>query len=190
MKRVGLFGGTFDPVHKGHVAVARSFLESGAIDELWVLLTPHPPHKQAREKTGYDDRYRMLTLAFQHLDDISISTIENELSPPSYTVKTIRHLQEKHPETKFYLCIGQDSLRHFHEWYRVEEILDRVNLLVAERPGVDSRNVDPQILEHVMFIQHEPVEASSTRVRKANGFKPEDLPQPVADYIEKKGLYQ
>lgn len=190
MKRVGIFGGTFDPVHKGHVSVAESFLKSGIIDELLIVLTPHPPHKQQREQAGYEDRYRMLMLAFQEFSRVKVSTIENELPGPSYTVQTLRHLQEVHPETTFLLCMGQDSLSHFSEWYQYEEILQRVNLLVAERPGFDTASVDPQILEKAIFVEHEPVEASSTRVRKANGVHRPDLPEAVAAYIEQKGLYR
>jgi nicotinate-nucleotide adenylyltransferase len=189
-RRVGIFGGSFDPVHKGHVQIARSFLDSGLIQKLLVLLSPSPPHKQEKNQADYSYRFEMLKLAFKDIDGVEISDLEQNLPKPSYTLHTIEFLQEKHPDTLFYLCIGEDSLLNFHEWHRYEEILERVYLIVVKRPGVYTSELDPKILEHVIFIDHDPVSASSTAIRKAKGDKRSDLPKPVKDYIEKHKLYQ
>lgn len=195
-KRVGIFGGSFDPVHLGHISLARSFLSSGLIHSLLVLLTPAPPHKQNRDKTPYEDRLAMLNLAFQDFDDVKISTIEKQLPAPSYTLQTIKYLQNRDSDTLFYLCMGEDSLVQFHEWYKYREILNRVALIVAERPGYDRNSVSDEILESTIFIDHQPVEASSTEVRQAlesGTFENEkglQLPDRVRKYIEEKGLYR
>ncbi len=191
--KVGLFGGTFDPVHNGHISIAEAFLESGFIDELWVLLTPYPPHKQENDKSSYSIRLRMLKSAFDGLDKVTISTIENELQKPSYTVQTVRHLKQEYPETQFYFCMGEDSLSKFHTWKYYDEILDECQLLVAKRPGVSHQSVDDEILEHTHFVEHTPVDISSSTIKqriKEKASIKEFLPKKVLAIIEKNQLYR
>jgi len=136
LKKIGLFGGTFDPVHNGHVSIARSFMNSGVIDELWILLTPNPPHKKDGKQVQYSSRLAMLNNAFADLP-VTILTIENDLPKPSYTFQTIRHLKKEHPNYEFYFCMGEDSLAQFDTWKFFKEILEEANLLVAKRPVTD-----------------------------------------------------
>ncbi|NBC66806.1 MAG: nicotinate (nicotinamide) nucleotide adenylyltransferase [Bacteroidetes bacterium] len=188
-KRVGIFGGSFDPVHNGHIKIARSFLNSGLIRELLILLTPSPPHKQATDQTDFSHRFEMLKLAFQSEEQVRVSDLEKELPQPSYTLQTIKHLQNRYPDAIFYLCLGQDSLRDFHKWHKYKKILERVTLLVASRPDVDTSSVDPEILEKVIFIDHEPVSVSSTEIRNRREEERNELPAAVAEYIERHHLY-
>jgi len=190
---IGLLGGSFDPVHRGHVSIARSFVQSAHIDRLWVLLTPDPPHKTDRTLTGFSDRFEMLKRAFQSFSDIEISPVENELPRPTYTFQTIRHLKREYPHIRFYLCMGSDSLRSFYKWYRYERILEEVDLLVARRPGDELSTVAPGIINKTHIVDHEPVELSSTRIREAlqRGEHPSDsIPREVMDYIQEKKLYE
>ena len=269
MKRVGLFGGSFDPVHNGHRAIAHSFLQSRVIDRLLILPAPYPPHKPAQVQASFAHRMEMLRLAFQMRNDILISDLEKTLSDdeaqtrvtddslspelvrflnggrpaeptggtrdvevkkekphsktktpasgttdsppeeeqeireneavrysrPSYTIETITFLQERFPQTLFYLCMGGDSLASFHTWVRWEEILERVALLVAARPGTGQSGIRTEILEKAIFADHEPVDVSSTEVRKqVKNFSKtrdsEDLPESVQHYIREKRLYE
>lgn len=183
-------GGSFDPVHCGHVRIAKSFLKSGLIDELLIVLSPHPPHKQDQKQADFSHRFKMLKLAFHDMKNVTISDLERNLNKPSYTIQTIDYLQSEHPNTLFYLCVGEDSLRHFDQWHKYREILQKVDLLVAERPGFDQTDVDEEILEHAVFVEHHPYSISSTSVREAGGIVKEDLPNAVADYIEKNNLYR
>lgn len=189
-KRVGILGGSFDPVHRGHVRIAGSFLKSGLIDELLVLLAPDPPHKKNQKKTDFSDRFEMLKLAFEKMENITVSDLEKKLPGPSYTIQTIEYLQKVNFNTLFYLCLGQDSLQNFHKWHRYKDILNKVDLLVAERPGFGDSGVDPEILEHVIFVEHKPYAASSTSIRLSDGKGKELLPDSVAAYIEKNNLYR
>ena len=190
MKRIGLFGGSFDPVHNGHIEAVNSFLASGLIDEIWILLTPVPPHKPDQKKTDFEHRYNMLKLAFQESDNTKISDIEKDLPKPSYTLQTIDHLKKQHSEYTFFLCLGEDSLQSFHKWHKFEEILDECTLMVVDRPGADHSGVDSKILEKTVFVDHKPMNISSTEIRQS----PEtstlvNLPDEVQNYIQKNNLY-
>ena len=190
MKRIGLFGGSFDPVHNGHIEAVNSFLESGLIDEIWILLTPAPPHKPDQKKTDFEHRYNMLKLAFQESDNIKISDIEKDLPKPSYTLQTIHHLKTKNPDYTFFLCLGEDSLQYFHKWHKYHDILEECTLLVVDRPGSDHGDVDSYILEKSIFVDHKPMNISSTEIRRGpNSATIMKLPDDVLNYIQKNNLY-
>lgn len=191
MKRIGLFGGSFDPVHTGHVEAVHSFLNSGLIDEIWVIPTPDPPHKRSSKLTAFAHRKRMLQLAFQDLDRIEISDIESGLSKPSYTLQTIRHLKKIYPEYTFYLCLGEDSLQSFHRWHKYREILEECTLLVVDRPGFNHNEVDNSILERTILVDHQPVNISSTDIRDARAINMwKSVPKKVQEYIHQNSLYE
>lgn len=192
-KKIGLFGGTFDPVHKGHVSIAHSFLQSKIIDELWILLTPFPPHKNGEIHASYKFRYEMLASAFSDVKESRILTIENELSKPSYSFNTIRYLKERNPDFDFFFCIGEDNLAKFHTWKHHKEILDEANLLVAKRPGINHSNVSTYILEQTTFVDHTPIEVSSSLVKDLIDDKEElrkIIPEKVLDIILREELYK
>lgn len=192
--RVGLFGGTFDPVHSGHVSIAHSFIASGKIDQLWVLLTPYPPHKTEKDHAPYEMRLKMLKQAFFGVEGLQILTIENELPKPSFTVKTIKHLKEVYPNFEFpFFCMGEDSLANFHKWKLHEEIIKEVELLVAERPGADHSEVQQYVLDKTIFVEHKPFDVSSTQVKEimGEGEIPNHLvPDEVLGIIEEEALYK
>lgn len=191
-KRVGIFGGSFDPVHNGHIRIVKSFLASRLVDEILVLLTSDPPHKSSHTQAGFTHRLEMLRLAFAGMDNVHVSDLENRLTKPSYTLQTIEYLQRESPETTWYLCLGEDSLATFHTWHRYKDIIDKITLLVAERPGFDHPDADPAILENTIIVKHTPLEISSTDIRHQGGAAASSpsLPEPVADYIREHQLYQ
>jgi len=189
VKRIGLFGGSFDPVHNGHIEAVNSFLHSRVIDEIWILLTPDPPHKTDQQKTEFEHRYNMLKLAFQESDQIKVSDVENDLPKPSYTLQTILHLKKTYPEWTFFLCIGEDSLESLHNWYKYDEIVEECTLMVVDRPGSDHSGVDSEILEKTIFVDHQPMDVSSTEIRKLSVSSIDDVPENVQTYIQKNNLY-
>lgn len=190
--RIGLFGGTFDPVHKGHLSIAQSFIESEFIDEIWVLLTPYPPHKTGADHTNYDLRLKMLEAAFEDIQHVSIKTVEQKLPKPSYSLRTIQHLKQQFPDKTFYFCMGEDSLRQFHTWKKYQDILEECELLVAQRPGETHQHVDQEILQHSHFVDHEPLDLASSEIRdrvKGGHSISEKVPEKVLKIIEKERLY-
>ncbi|MEL7834602.1 nicotinate (nicotinamide) nucleotide adenylyltransferase [Fodinibius sp. Rm-B-1B1-1] len=191
-KSIGILGGSFDPVHKGHISIAKSFLESDYIDELWVLLTPDPPHKTETSLADYRYRLKMLQAAFGDIEGVNVSDLENKLSQPSYTIQTLKYLYETYPQHKFFLCIGGDSFQDFKSWKDWQQILAHCNLLVAKRPGTNTKNMDDSILKNTYFINHHPIAVSSTEVRELvrTGNDISNLvPKEVEQIIETNNLY-
>lgn len=190
---IGLLGGTFDPVHNGHLAIVDSYLNSGLLDRLFLVLTPEPPHKENQELSSYEDRKKMLQLAFEGVDNLSISTIENKLPKPSYSINTVDHFKKAYPDSKLYLCIGEDSLLNFKDWYRWKAIVKKCTLLVAKRPTKNNTLSMPDDLKaHLQFIDHEQIAVSSSEIRKKikQGEQINHmLPPKVLGYIEKHKLY-
>jgi nicotinate-nucleotide adenylyltransferase len=158
-----------------------------------MLLTPESPHKEEQKLATYEARMEMLRLSFKGVNNINITDVERSLSPPYYTVQTLRYLTDQYSDTSFFWCIGEDSLVNFDSWHQWEEILDLCHLLVARRPSFEKSSVEPWILENAHFVDHQPVDISSTQIRTLakEGQSIADLvPPPVADYIRKHSLYQ
>lgn len=192
-KAIGIFGGTFDPVHNGHMSIARSFLDSGIIDELWIFLSPFPPHKDENGFSPYHQRYKMLKAAFEPIAHTHVSDLETHLPRPSYTVQTLSYLTKKYPECSFYICMGKDSLHSFTSWHKWRKIIAQCPLLVADRSSEKQAELHPDISNVVHYVDHDAVAHSSTQVRKRikKGRKVDDLvPNAVADIIKKENLYR
>lgn len=189
--RVGIFGGAFDPVHIGHVQVVNSFLQSNLINRLMILPTAESPHKETSGQASFKDRFEMLKLAFDEEENVWISDLEQHLPKPSYTLQTIGYLQKNNPQHLYFLCIGEDNLDSFHKWWKYEQILDKVALIVAKRPGSEGSGQSDHILHHAIFIEHEEVELSSTDIREAklSGDLRQYVPAGVAGYIHRHNLY-
>lgn len=189
---IGIFGGSFNPVHNGHLAIARSFLDSGYISGLWVLLTPDPPHKKGEKLVSYNLRFRMLQEVFEEWEQVRVSDLETDLPKPSYTLQTLQHLTEEYPDKSFYLCIGGDSARHFKKWHRWREILSYCDLLVARRSS-EKLDLAEEVSENTHIIDHEPVPISSTEIRNkvSEGADISELvPSEVEDIIRTHNLYK
>ena len=190
--RFGIFGGSFDPVHNAHVALARLALAELALDELLWVPAGQPWQKQ-RSLTPAVHREAMVRLAIDGEPRFALSRIEIERRGPSYTVDTVRALQTARPGARWYLVIGQDQYAGFHTWQGWQNLLGLVTLAIANRPDALT-TADPQVLH----VPHEAValpmmDVSSTdiRVRIAQGRPIDDLvPPPVARYIARHRLYQ
>ena len=140
--RVGIFGGTFDPVHLGHLILAEQCREQGRLDQVWFLPAPRPPHKHGQPVTRFDQRVEMIHLAIAGQPAFRVDEIEKERSGPSFTVETVAELRRRHPADDFYLLVGSDTLEEIHTWYEPARLLNMVGLLVMTRPGHPPRSPD------------------------------------------------
>lgn len=133
-RRIGLQGGSFDPVHFGHLRAAEEVREQSGLDEVWLVLAAHPPHKPGNGVTPVEHRRRMLELALARAPGLRLCTIELERRGPSFTIDTITALRERHPDAEFTLLLGLDAFREIHTWHRAGELLGACDFAVTSRP--------------------------------------------------------
>jgi nicotinate-nucleotide adenylyltransferase len=133
--RLGVFGGTFNPVHLGHLILAEQCREQGRLDQVLFVPAPRPPHKQDTELASYAQRVEMLALATSGQPAFRVDELEKDRPGPSFTVDTLQQLRERHREAEMFLIIGSDTLRDLPQWYQPVRILELAGLLVVPRPG-------------------------------------------------------
>jgi nicotinate-nucleotide adenylyltransferase len=189
--RIGIFGGSFDPVHNAHVALARLALSQLALDELrWV--PAGQPWQETRALTPAVHREAMVRLAIAGEPGFVLERCELERSGPSYTLDTVRTLQTAEPDAAWFLVIGQDQYASFHTWHGWRELLGRVTLAIANRPDAGPA-ADPQVLRVPHAAVSLPMmEVSSTDIRErltAGGAIADLVPPAVARYIDQHHLY-
>jgi nicotinate-nucleotide adenylyltransferase len=200
-RRVGLFGGSFDPIHQGHIAPVQMARQALAIERVLYLPTAHPPHKPEHVMAPPLARYAMVELALLGQSGLYASSFELTHERPAYTIDTVAHFRRELPGCRLFLLIGSDSFIELDQWVRWREIVAAVELVVLARPGwqVGARPISPELQQlvgdpRVHLLQTPPVEASSTRLRELlrHGEAPPPgwVPPLVVDYIRKYTLYR
>ncbi|MGV3760926.1 nicotinate (nicotinamide) nucleotide adenylyltransferase [Parapedobacter sp.] len=192
MQYIGLFFGSFNPIHTGHLIIANYMANYTELDEVWLVVTPHNPLKKKDSLINQYDRLEMVNLAIEKAENIRSCTIEFSLPQPSYTIDTLTHLNEKYPEKAFVLIMGSDNLVSFHKWKNYEMILRSHRILVYPRPDFPT---PAEFVGHsAVTITDTPLmEFSSTFIRNAVKTGKDILyfvPDGVKAFIEGKGLYR
>mgnify|MGYP001246406788 FL=1 len=192
-KKVGLYFGTFNPIHIGHLAIANHMVEFSDLDEVWMVVTPHNPHKKKSTLLADHHRLEMVYRATEAYDNIKPSNIEFGLPQPNYTVNTLAHLEEKYHDYQFALIMGEDNLNTLHKWKNNEVILERFEVFVY--PRVTSTTIKEEFKNHpkITKVDAPIMEISSTFVRNAvkNGKRIMPLlPQKVWEYIDEMNFYK
>lgn len=197
MPEIGLMGGSFNPIHCGHVALARAALESGRVERVLFLPTGNPPHKKEGLADKFD-RLRMVELAVEHEAGMAVCREEIDRDGVIYTVDTLAALKRKMPNCTLTYLIGADTLRALGTWRRVETVIERCKFLVMMREGETREEVIrlaglwTQRGAQIDFLDARKMDISSTQIREQiqKGLPFERLvPQAVADYIHEHGLY-
>lgn len=190
--RTGVFGGTFDPVHKGHLNIANAALEQAALDRILFVVAAKPPHKRNNQLTETALRVQMVEAAIADHPAFQVSLVEIERQGYSFTADTLKILKEEDPEGELFFIIGSDSARDLPNWREPQRILDQAALLVAPRP--DCPETLPEMLQsRASLLKLEPWDISSSVIRKhiQQGKEIQDmLPQAVWDIIRRERLYQ
>lgn len=190
--RIGIFGGSFDPIHTGHAIIAQHIISSGAVDRLWFMVSPVNPLKAGKQRQVADtDRLRMVEMVSRPMEGVETSAFEFTMPKPSYTIDTLNALQEKFPDDEFYLVIGGDNWELFNKWRNSEEILVKYHILIYPRLGYEVV-IPAELQERVKLVDAPIIELSSTEIRErlANGLSARYyVPDEVLAYIERKNLY-
>jgi len=195
-RRIGLLGGTFDPIHLGHLIIASEIFHRMKLYEIRFIVAPRPPHKNGIQASDRD-RIAMVTSAIEADPRFVIDLIEFERTGPSYTIDTLRSFRDRAPHDEIFFIMGEDSLRDFPSWDSPEGIVEIARIAVATRPGV---SVDleaifrtiPTARGRISIVATPEVAISSTAIRKRlrEGVPITYLvPEPVEQHIERQGLY-
>ena len=196
--KIALFGGTFDPIHRGHLAVAHAAAEAYKLDRIHFVLADTPPHKQAKPITPYKHRLAMLELALEDEDKFQPSRIEERRTKSrpeaNYSIDTVRRFKQAMVKRdKLFFIIGMDSFLQLDKWKDPEALLAECEFIVVSRPGHASKEAKPTFAGKVHLLENVAVDISSTQIREAiaNGRALEDwVPATVAQYIKRHRLYR
>jgi len=189
--KTGLFFGSFNPVHLGHLVIANYMANYTELDEVWLVVSPHNPLKNKKGLSNMYDRLEMARLATENSANLKVSNIEFGLPQPSYTIDTLTHLHEKYPEREFAIIMGADNLSSFKKWKNYEVILKNYEIYVYPRPGVDVE----EWKDHPSIIMTETpqMDLSSTFIRKAIQQQRNIqylVPDQVISFMEGKNMYR
>ena len=191
--KIGLYFGSFNPIHIGHLVIANHLAEYSDLDQIWFVVTPHNPFKKKSSLLDNFQRLEMVYRATQDYTKLKPSDIEFNLSQPNYTINTLVHLQEKHPDYAFSLIMGEDNLKSFHKWKNYELILENHHIYVY--PRILKDRVETQFDGHknIHVIDAPIIELSSTFIRKSikagKNIQPM-LPQHVWEYLDEMNFYK
>lgn len=198
--RIGILGGSFDPIHNGHMHMAKCACQYKGLDEVWLVPTGHSPHKDEQKMTSPRDRYAMCELAASTDARIKVSTVELDSTGKNYTYITLEKLTTQYPMHEFFFIMGGDSLDYFEQWVHPERICELAKLLVIPRDRYHHSYLEKKAGEikqlfpcHIEIISCENYPLSSTEIRarlKQNIAKEEDFPEGVLNYIRTHALYQ
>lgn len=190
--RIGIYGGSFNPIHKGHTQLAAFIVAQGLVDELWLLVSPLNPLKSGEVSNiaEYEHRLKMAELATEGIEGVNVSDFERHLPLPSYTINTLGELQKAYPEHEFVLVIGADNWEQFPRWYHADEIIEKYHILIYRRPGCE---IDETTLPASVQVVDTPLyDVSSTQIResvKKGRMMRRWLDEKVARYIKRHQLY-
>ena len=190
---IGLFFGSFNPIHVGHLIIANHLVENSDLDQVWFVVTPHNPFKNKKSLLDNNHRLNLVNIAVEEYPNLKSSNIEFNLPQPNYTVNTLIHISENYPDFNFSLIMGEDNLKSFHKWKNYEVLLADYQIYVY--PRVDKQKTTLKLLDHphIHKIEAPIVEISSTDIRNSiknnKNFRPL-VPDNVWNYIDEMNFYK
>ncbi len=191
--KIGLFFGTFNPIHVGHLTIANHLVEYTDLDQVWFVVTPHSPFKKKNSLLDDHQRLEMVYRAVKDYPKLRQSDIEFNLPQPNYTVNTLTHLEEKYPDHSFALIMGEDNLKSFHKWKNYQVILELHDIYVY--PRMSEGKAESEFEDHpkIHHVDAPIMELSSTFIRKSikegKNVRPM-LPEHVWEYLDEMNFYK
>ncbi|HEX7413464.1 MAG TPA: nicotinate (nicotinamide) nucleotide adenylyltransferase [Bacteroidia bacterium] len=191
MKRTGLFFGSFNPIHVGHLVLANYMLSFTDLDEVWFVISPHNPLKEKHTLLAQNHRLYMVKLATENHPKFKASDVEFKLSQPSYTIHTLTHLKEKYPKKSFHLIMGMDNLQSLPKWKNYEQIINKHTIYVYPRQHSKAGTFESH--PNIILTKAPIIEISSSFIRKAILDKKNVscfMPEKVAAYVSEMNFYR
>lgn len=189
--KIGLFFGSFNPIHIGHLAIANYMVEFTDLEKVWLVVSPHNPLKQKNSLLSDQHRLQMVRIAIEYDNRFKVSNIEFNLPQPSYTINTLTYLKEKYPENEFVLIMGSDGLATFDKWKNYAELIANYKRYVYPRP-----DTNPELLRNIengMIVNAPLIEISSTFIRQAIAERKDIryfLPEKVWQFLSEMNFYR
>jgi len=191
--KIGLYFGTFNPIHVGHLTIANHMAEYSDLDQVWFVVTPHSPFKKKNSLLDNHHRYQMVDRAVEDYPNLRASDIEFNLPQPNYTINTLVYLEEKYPDYEFALIMGEDNLKSFHKWKNYEGILEQHHIYVYPRISEGQRETHFDNHPKIHKVDAPIMELSSTFIRNAikegKNIRPM-LPEHVWSYLDEMNFYK
>lgn len=187
---IGLYFGSFNPIHTGHLIVANHVIEHSEIDKIWFVVSPHNPLKDAHSLLNEYDRLHLVNLAIEDNPKFRASNVEFHLPKPSYTIDTLTYLTEKFPLEQFSIIMGSDSFQNIHRWKNFEQLVSRYSFVIYNRPGFD---ITEKHGARITIVNAPLLDISSTHIRSEVKEKRSIkylVPDAVGQYIENNNYYK
>ena len=194
--KIGIYSGSFNPVHEGHIALCDYLVQEGVVDEVWLIRSPLNPLKADAANTlaPDEDRQKMLELAIEGHRGLKVCCIEDTLPKPNYTINTLQALQKLFPGEEFHLIVGMDNWLIFDRWRAYDTILNDFHLVVYPRPGYELKRVEAleNLKKNVRMVEAPQFDVSSTEIREAiaKHEQPKLIAQNVLSYIKNNKIYE
>lgn len=189
--KVGLYFGSFNPIHNGHLIIGNYFINETALDELWFVVSPQNPFKQKKGLLNENHRFNLIKDAIEGERKMKASNVEFKLPKPSYTVNTLAYLKEKYPENKFIIIMGSDSFQNIHQWKNASIILENYEIYIYKRPNYQIEETTER--SNIKIVDAPLIEISSTQIRnliKQGKSIRYLVPDSVLHQIENQQYYQ
>lgn len=202
MSRIGIMGGTFNPVHKGHIKLALSAYTELKLNKVWFMPSKNPPHKKKNDIASDYHRVNMIKLAIESYDEFELSEVELQREGTTYTADTLLYLKEKYPEHEFFFIMGADSLINIEKWYKPDKLFELTSFIVSSRDDIDKIDLDTHIdyLKNkyknvkIYILNMNKIKVSSTELRKTyrdyKNISNDIMDDKVNKYIKENRVYE
>ena len=187
---IGIYGGSFDPIHTGHATVANFISQCNVVDEVWIMVSKKNPLKINKTYASDFHRLEMAKIVASGCVNVKVSDIEMYLETPSYTVNTLKELKKRYPEHNFKFIIGSDSLQNIYQWKNIDVILKEYGLIVYPRPGYPMPELEPVGMQFLNGAPEFSMSSSLVREYVSSGWNINYfVPLSISEYIKKNNLY-